>query len=79
MNSKLKLGDLVRVHSEFRYTPPIEGNQYKATGVGLVVDIKEKRTSPVTINKEVTVLWSNSGERTINVITSLVKITGKDL
>ena len=74
MNSKLKVGDLARVHSEFRHTPPIEGNIYDATGVGLVVDIKEKRTPPVTINKEATVLWSASGNTTIHTIASLTKV-----
>ena len=77
--SKLQLGDLVRVHSEFRHTNPLEGNQYDATGVGLVVEVKEKDEAPVTNVKEYWVYWHESGERTINAYASLEKITGEDI
>jgi len=77
--SKLQLGDLVRVFSEFRHTNPIEGNRYDATGVGLIVEIKEKDEAPVTFAKEYTVLWSDSGALTLNAYASLVKITGEEI
>jgi hypothetical protein len=74
---QIKAGDLVRLHPEFRHTEPIEGNQYHATGLGIVVRAKERNTPPVTYVKEYTVFWHESGERTINAYASLVKISGE--
>ena len=74
---QIEVGDLVRLHSEFRYTDPIEGNPYHATGLGLVVKAKERNTPPVTNVKEYTVFWHASQEYTINAYASLVRVSEK--
>ena len=71
---QIKTGDLVKLHREFRFTEPIEGNLYDAVGLGIVVKTKDKETPPVTYVKEYWVFWHESGERTINTRASLVKI-----
>ena len=73
---QIKVGDLVKLHREFRHTDPIEGNPYHATGLGLVVKTKERNTPPVTYVKEYWVFWGESQEYTINAYASLVKVTG---
>ena len=75
---QIKAGDLVRLHSEFRHTDPIEGSPYHATGLGIVVRAKERNTPPVTYVKEYHVFWHESGERTINAYASLVKVTEEE-
>ena len=77
MNSKLKLGDLVKLHREFIHTDPIEGNPYHATGLGIVVKTKDRKTQPVTYVKEYWVYWHESGEHTINAYASLIKVSEK--
>jgi len=72
---QIKAGDLVKLHPEFRHADPIEGNQYHATGLGIVVEAKDRETPPVTYVKEYTVFWHESGERTINAFASLIKVT----
>jgi hypothetical protein len=74
---RIEVGDLVRLHSEFRHTNPIEGNQYWATGLGIVVRAKEKSSAPVTYVKEYTVFWGDSQEYTINAYASLVRVSEK--
>jgi len=76
---QIKAGDLVKLHSEFRHTNLIEGSPYHATGLGLVVKTKERKTPPVTNVKEYHVYWHESGERTINAYASLVKVSGEEL
>ena len=73
---KIEVGDLVKLHPEFMHIRPIEGNLYDATGLGIVVKVKEKEEAPVTFVKEYTVLWSDSGALTLNAYASLEKITG---
>ena len=75
---QIKAGDLVRLHSEFRHTDPIEGSPYHATGLGIVVRAKERNTPPVTYVKEYHVFWHESGERTINAYASLVKVSEEE-
>ena len=77
MNSKLKVGDLVKLHREFRHTNPIEGNPYQATGLGIVMKANERNTPPITNVKEYTVFWGESQEYTINAYASLTKISGE--
>jgi hypothetical protein len=74
---RIEVSDLVRLHSEFRHTSPIEGNQYCATGLGIVVKIKERNTPPITYVKEYHVFWGESQEYTINAYASLVKVSEK--
>ena len=76
---QIKAGDLVKLHPEFRHADPIEGNQYAATGLGIVVKTKDRKTPPVTNVKEYWVFWHESGERTINAYASLVKVSGEEL
>jgi|TARA_R110002033_G_scaffold51652_2_gene98697 hypothetical protein len=73
----IEVGDLVKLHAEFRHTDPIEGNPYHATGLGIVVKAKDRKTPPVTNVKEYTVFWHATGERTINAYASLTKISGE--
>ena len=68
---------MVRLHSEFRYTDPIEGNPYHATGLGIVMKAKERNTPPITNVKEYWVFWGESQEYTINAYASLVKVSEK--
>jgi hypothetical protein len=75
---QIKAGDLVKLHPEFRHADPIEGNQYHATGLGIVVEAKDRETPPVTYVKEYTVFWHESGERTINRFASLIKLSGEE-
>ena len=75
---QIKAGDLVKLHREFRHSDPIEGSPYHATGLGIVVEAKEKNTPPVTYVKEYTVFWHESGERTINAYASLVKVAEEE-
>jgi len=75
---QIKAGDLVKLHPEFRHTNLIEGNPYHATGLGIVVKTKDKKTPPVTYVKEYWVYWHESGERTINAYASLVKLSGEE-
>ena len=74
---QIKVGDLVKLHREFRHTNLIEGNPYHATGLGIVVKVKDKEMPPVTYVKEYTVFWHESGERTINAYASLTKVSEK--
>jgi hypothetical protein len=74
---QIEVGDLVKLHAEFRHTDPIEGNPYHATGLGLVVKAKERNTPPVTYVKEYHVFWGESQEYTINAYASLVKVSGE--
>jgi hypothetical protein len=76
---QIKAGDLVKLHPEFRHTNLIEGNPYHATGLGIVVKTKDKKTPPVTYVKEYWVYWHESGERTINAYASLVKLSGEEI
>jgi len=76
--TKIRAGDLVKLHPEFRHTDPIEGNPYHAIGLGIVVKTKDRKTPPVTNVKEYHVFWHESGERTINAYASLVKVTGEE-
>jgi len=76
--TKIKAGDLVKLHPEFRHTNLIEGNPYHATGLGIVVKVKDRKTPPVTNVKEYHVFWHESDERTINAYASLVKISGEE-
>jgi len=73
----IEVGDLVKLHPEFRHADPIEGNQYAATGLGIVVKAKDKETPPVTYVKEYHVFWHESDERTINAYASLIKVSGE--
>jgi len=73
---QIKAGDLVKLHRDFRHTNLIEGNPYHATGLGIVVKTKDRKTPPVTYVKEYHVFWHESGERTINAYASLVQVTG---
>ena len=75
---QIEAGDLVKLHPEFIDTNPIEGHSYHATGLGIVVEAKEKNTPPVTYVKEYTVFWHESGERTINAYASLVKVSEEE-
>ena len=74
---KIEVGDLVKLHREFRHTEPIEGYLYDATGLGIVVKTKDRKTPPVTNVKEYWVFWHESGKRTINAYASLVKVSGE--
>jgi len=76
---QIEVGDLVKLHPEFRYTEPIEGNLYDAVGLGIVVKVKDRKTPPVTNVKEYHVFWHESGERTINAYASLVKVSGEEI
>ena len=76
---QIKAGDLVKLHPEFRHTNLIEGNPYHATGLGIVVKTKDKKTPPVTYVKEYWVYWHESGERTINAYASLIKLSGEEI
>ena len=78
MNSKLKVGDLVKLHREFRHTNPIEGNPYHATGLGIVMKAKERNTPPITNVTEYHVFWGESQEYTINAYASLVRVSEKN-
>ena len=70
---------MVKLHPEFRHTDPIEGNPYHATGLGIVVKVKDKEMPPVTYVKEYWVFWHESGERTVNAYASLVKVSGEQI
>jgi hypothetical protein len=74
---QIEVGDLVKLHREFRHTNPIEGSPYWATGLGIVVRAKERNTPPITNVKEYTVFWHASQECTINAYASLVKVSEK--
>ena len=74
---QIETGDLVKLHPEFRNIHPIEGNLYSATGLGIVVKAKDRKTPPVTYVKEYWVFWHESGEHTINAYASLVKVSEK--
>jgi hypothetical protein len=74
---QIETGDLVKLHPEFRHIYPIEGNLYDATGLGIVVKTKDRKTQPVTYVKEYWVFWHESGEHTINAYASLIKVTGE--
>ena len=74
---QIEVGDLVKLHPEFRHIRPIEGNLYDATGLGIVVKAKDKKTPPVTYVKEYWVFWGESQEYTINAYASLVKVSGE--
>jgi len=75
---QIEAGDLVKLHPEFRHTSPIEGSPYHATGLGIVVEAKDKDTPPVTYVKEYTVFWHESQEYTINAYASLVKVSEEE-
>jgi len=75
---QIKAGDLVKLHREFRHTNLIEGNPYWATGLGIVVKAKDRKTPPITNVKEYTVFWHESQEYTINAYASLVKVSGEN-
>ena len=80
MNSKLNVGDLVKIKPSYIMNSKslIEGDiSWTASGVGVVVEVKEKAMPPVTINKEVTVVWSATGDRSIFAIEALTKVSEK--
>ena len=79
---QISLGDLVRIQRDFRYTTPVSGSQYCSYGVGLVVDIKDKRTDydqPQLAWQEYTILWSETGKKTKHFAGQLIKITGEQI
>ena len=79
---QISLGDLVRIQRHFRYTTPVSGSQYCSYGVGLVVDIKDKRTDydqPQLAWQEYTILWSETGKKTKHFAGQLIKITGEQI
>ena len=78
----LELGVLVKIHQDFRYTNPVSGSQYCSHGIGLVMNIEDKRTTmdqPQLAWQEYTVLWSTTGKQTKHLIGQLVKITGEEI
>ncbi len=79
---QISLGDLVRIQRDFRYTTPVSGSQYCSYGVGLVVDIKDKRTDydqPQLAWQEYTILWGETGKKTKHFAGQLIKITGEQI
>ena len=79
---QISLGDLVRIQRDFRYTTPVSGSQYCSYGVGLVVNIKDKRTDydqPQLAWQEYTILWSETGKKTKHFSGQLIKITGEQI
>ena len=79
---QISLGDLVRIQRDFRYTTPVSGSQYCSYGVGLVVNIKDKRTDydqPQLAWQEYTILWSETGKKTKHFAGQLIKITGEQI
>ena len=79
---QISLGDLVRIQRDFRYTTPVSGSQYCSYGVGLVVNIKDKRTEhdqPQLAWQEYTILWSETGKKTKHFAGQLIKITGEQI
>ena len=79
---QISLGDLVRIQRDFRYTTPVSGSQYCSYGVGLVVNIEDKKTEhdqPQLAWQEYTILWSETGEKTKHFAGQLIKITGEQI
>ena len=79
---QISLGDLVRIQRDFRYTTPVSGSQYCSYGVGLVVNIEDKKTDyeePQLAWQEYTILWSETGEKTKHFAGQLIKITGEQI
>jgi hypothetical protein len=79
---QISLGDLVRIQRDFRYTTPVSGSQYCSHGVGLVVDIEDKRADydqPQLTWQEYTILWSETGKKTKHFSGQLIKITGEQI
>ena len=79
---QISLGDLVRIQRDFRYTTPVSGSQYCSYGVGLVVNIEDKKTDyeePQLAWQEYTILWSETGKKTKHFAGQLIKITGEQI
>ena len=81
----IELGDLVRIHRDFRYTKPLSGSRHCSFGVGLVVDIgvhsiyEEAQNPSRKVWFEYTILWSETGNKSKHFTTQLVKVTGKEI
>jgi hypothetical protein len=81
-DTRLELGDLVRIQKDFRYTAPVSGSRHCSLGVGLVVNIQDKKTAkdqPQLAWQEYTILWSETGKQTKHFSGQLVKINGEQL
>jgi len=80
--TRLELGDLVRIQRDFRYTNPVSGSRDCSCGIGLVVNIEDKRTNydqPQLAWQEYTILWGVTGKQTKHFIGQLVKISGEQI
>ena len=80
----LKLGDLVRIYRDFRYTKPISGSHECSHGLGLVVNVEVHSTYKDSLSSrdkwlEYTILWSETGEQTKHFIGQLTKISGEEI
>ena len=80
----LKLGDLVKIQRDFRYTKPLSGSQYCSLGVGLVVNIELHSAYKDSLSGrdkwlEYTILWSETGKQTKHFIGQLTKISGEEI
>ena len=80
----IELGDLVRIHRDFRYTKPLSGSQHCSFGVGLVVDIgvhsiyEEAQNPSRKVWFEYTILWSETKTQLKHLGFDLIKITGEE-
>ena len=80
----IEIGDLVRIHRDFRYTKPLSGSQHCSFGVGLVIDIGVHSVYKDSLSGsdkwlEYTILWSETGNKTKHFIGQLTKISGEDI
>ena len=81
-DTRLELGDLVRIQKDFRYTAPVSGSRHCSLGVGLVIKIEDKATAkdqPQLAWQVYTILWSETGKQTKHFMGQLVKTSGEQL